>query len=198
MSIQGDLNPLQGPLGFPYITHATKIQNGLVWLYGLSGSGKTTIGQRACQILNELQVQSYFLDGDILRETLNSDLSFSIKDRIENIRRALGVSKILFDAGFIVFASFITPFKQSRDLIYTLQGRYKVVQAFLDCSLGTCIARDPKGLYKRISPSMTGIGSKFEYPDDYTTSLNTEKDSIDICIYNLFLAMRCKKIIDFS
>lgn len=140
----------------------------VIWLTGLSGSGKSTIANLLAQMLFSRGILSYNLDGDNMRFGLNSDLGFSDEDRIENIRRAGQVSKILFDAGIFVIASFISPFKEDREKVKDLFDDNKFFEIYVKADLETVRKRDVKGLYKKSDsgeiPNLTGIKSNYEEP----------------------------------
>ena len=141
----------------------------IVWLYGLSGAGKTTIARA----LKEIYTGAIHLDGDILRKGLNSDLGFSVKDRTENIRRVIEVCKI-FGWNNMIICSFITPMNNMRKKIKDEIDGHLI---YCKCSIKKCIERDVKGLYKERADKMTGIGSPFEEPDIADLIIDTEKTS---------------------
>ncbi len=141
-----------------------------VWFTGLSGSGKSTIASQLEKMLYEKKIRTYHIDGDNLRTGLNSDLKFSHFDRNENIRRAGEVAKLFVDAGIVVIASFISPFKKDRDSIRNKLQDGKFIEVFVNCDLKTCEERDPKMLYKKARANeilnFTGISSPYEKPDN--------------------------------
>ncbi|MBX2924979.1 MAG: adenylyl-sulfate kinase [Chitinophagaceae bacterium] len=149
-----------------------------IWLMGLSGSGKTTIAQLLEQRLKEENYFALTLDGDVLRNTLNKDLSFSTKDRAENIRRAAEIAKLLVRKNVITICSFITPLQQHRDIASSILGDL-YFEVYTECSLAVCEERDVKGLYKKARNNeikdFTGIGSAFEAPLHPWLVLNTSE-----------------------
>jgi adenylylsulfate kinase len=157
-------------------------QRGIViWFTGLSGSGKTTIAIELEKKLIDLNKIVYRLDGDNIRNGLNSDLGFSEDDRNENIRRIAEVSLLFKDAGIITLVSFISPFKEMREFAKNRIGKDFFYEVFVKADLDTCIKRDPKGLYKKAGnkniDDFTGISSPYEEPDNPyliidTTELN--------------------------
>ncbi len=161
-----------------------------IWLTGLSGSGKSTLSQMLRHVLESRGVPVILLDGDLLREGLCRDLSFSAVDRAENIRRAGETAKLLSQTGHTVLAAFITPFESIRKAVRGIfePGRY--VEIFLDCPLTVCEERDPKGLYSRARsgeiPEFTGISSPFERPAAadllIPTSEQTVEESLDAIV----------------
>lgn len=149
----------------------------VIWLYGLSGSGKTTIAQKIVKTYG-----FYHLDGDILREGLCKDLSFTMSDRMENIRRTAEVAKIMSQVKPVV-ASFITPTKEMRSVVESIAG---AIMVYVNTPLEVCRIRDPKGLYKRVDEgkitNFTGIDSGFEIPAAPDVSIDTEGDVLDTVV----------------
>jgi bifunctional enzyme CysN/CysC len=140
----------------------------ILWFTGLSGAGKSTIANLVERKLAEMGAHTYALDGDNIRQGLNKDLGFSDADRVENIRRIGEVAKLFVDAGLIVTASFISPFRAERDLVRALVDKGEFVEIFVDVPLEVAEGRDPKGLYKRARAgeirNFTGIDSPYEPP----------------------------------
>ena len=141
----------------------------LLWFTGLSGSGKSTIADRLEQKLFKRGKRTYLLDGDNVRHGLNKDLGFTDEDRVENVRRVAEVGKLMVDAGLIVLASFISPFRSERDMARGLLEDDEFVEIFVDTPLEICESRDPKGLYKKARSgelkNFTGIDSAYEAPE---------------------------------
>lgn len=140
----------------------------VIWFTGLSGSGKSTIANTLEKELHALGKRTYILDGDNVRQGLNKDLGFTDADRVENIRRVAEVARLMLDAGLIVIAAFISPFRAERQMARELIGEDNFIEVFVDTPLAVCEQRDPKGLYKKARrgqmPNMTGIGSAYEPP----------------------------------
>jgi adenylyl-sulfate kinase len=157
-----------------------------LWFTGLSSSGKSTIAAELEARLFAADYRTYILDGDNTRLGVNSDLSFSNKDRAENIRRVAQISKLLNDAGVIVIASFISPFKNDRQLAREIVGVENFIEVFIDSSLEVCKKRDPKGLYKLALlgkiKDFTGIGSPYEAPLSPDIHLHTDAATPDECV----------------
>jgi bifunctional enzyme CysN/CysC len=145
-----------------------KHRGGVIWLTGLSGSGKTTIANELEKILFTDNKHTIILDGDNIRTGLNKDLGFTDPDRIENIRRLAEVAKLMVDAGLIVIVASISPFRADRLMAKELIGTNLFAEVFLDTPLEICEKRDPKDLYKKSRsgeiPNMTGINSAYEPP----------------------------------
>ena len=165
----------------------------LIWFTGLSGSGKSTLANGTEVALHRLGYKTYLLDGDNIRCGLNSDLKFTMEDRMENIRRIAEVSKLMMDAGLVVIAAFITPLHQEREMIKNLVGVDNFLEVFVDCPLAVCEKRDVKGLYEKarkgMIPNFTGITSPYEPPENPFIRIksNEEKtsDSIKMVVKSL-------------
>lgn len=161
----------------------------VVWFTGLSGAGKTTLATRLERILFEQGRAAYRLDGDILRTGLSQDLGFSIADRRENVRRAGEVARILADAGFVVLAAFISPFRRERDQIRAKLPAGRFVEVYVNTPLETCELRDVKGLYHRaranLIPDFTGISSPYEPPESPELILRTDVECIELSLLRL-------------
>ena len=158
----------------------------IVWLTGFSGAGKTTLGMGLTRKLYESNFLVYMLDGDQVRQGLNSDLDFSSKDRNENIRRIGEVAKLFADAGFLTVVAFISPFREGRDSVRTGVQEGRFVEVFVDCSLEVCEERDSKGLYKKARSGdlkeFTGISSPYEKPLCPEVHLRTDEMGVDECV----------------
>jgi bifunctional enzyme CysN/CysC len=143
-------------------------QAAVIWLTGLSGSGKSTIGRGLEKALFDRGCQTMLLDGDQLRQGLCGDLGFSPEDRAENIRRAGEVARLFFDSGHIVICTFISPIAKDRAFARSLVPEGRFWEVHVDCALEVCIARDPSGLYARAVAGeigqFTGISSGYEPP----------------------------------
>jgi bifunctional enzyme CysN/CysC len=142
----------------------------ILWFTGLSGAGKSTIANLVEQRLSRRGVHTYLLDGDNVRHGLNRDLGFSDAERAENIRRVGEVAKLFVDAGLIVAASFISPFRAERELVRSQVEPGEFFEIYVDAPLDVCAGRDPKGLYARAKAgeirNFTGIDSPYEAPMD--------------------------------
>jgi len=140
----------------------------VIWLTGLSGSGKSTIANLLESRLHDLNRHTYLLDGDNVRHGLNRDLGFTEADRVENIRRVGETAKLMVDAGLITIVSFISPFRSERNMVRGLLESDEFVEVFVDTPLEVCEQRDPKGLYRRARAgeiaNFTGISSEYEAP----------------------------------
>lgn len=160
----------------------------LLWFTGLSGSGKSTVASALEQKLHSLGKITYSLDGDNVRHGLNSDLGFSDKDRVENIRRIGEVSKLFVDAGIITIATFVSPFREDRQKVRELLGE-DFIEIFIDCPLEVCESRDPKGIYKKARAGeikhFTGIDSPYEEPINPEITVSTHLNTLEECVDKL-------------
>jgi adenylylsulfate kinase len=165
----------------------------VVWMCGLSGSGKSTIANAAERILHEEGRFTTILDGDNLRSGLNSNLGFSDDDRMENIRRFAEVSKIFVSQGIITFVSAITPRGELRDLARAVLGA-DLFEVYIKASYEACEKRDVKGLYAKAARGeiahFTGKDGSFEPPHDADLVLDTETTSIEEAASTLLAAIR--------
>lgn len=154
----------------------------LVWFTGLSGSGKSTIANEVEKILFEKNIHTYLLDGDNVRKGINSNLSFSAEDRKENIRRISEVAKIMMDAGLVVLASFVSPYRKDREKVKQTVGQEKYYEVFVNTPLEECEKRDVKGLYAKARrgeiKNFTGINAPYELPLVPDVEVDTTKMDI--------------------
>ena len=149
----------------------------VVWFTGLSGSGKSTIANLVERTLHAQGKHTYLLDGDNVRHGLNRDLGFTDADRVENIRRVAEVAKLFADAGLIVLVSFISPFRSERRMAREMLAPGEFIEIFVDTPIEVCMARDPKGLYKKARAgeirNFTGVDSPYEVPEAPELTLKT-------------------------
>ncbi len=160
-----------------------KHNSSLIWFTGLSGSGKSTLANLLEQELHALKISTFVLDGDNIRHSLNKDLTFSLKDRSENIRRIGEVAKIMLDAGVLTIAAFVSPYKKDREMVKNIVGSENFIEIYVNATLAECEKRDTKGLYKKARngeiKNMTGISSAYEAPENPTLEIDTNKETID-------------------
>ncbi|MDE2577000.1 MAG: adenylyl-sulfate kinase [Rhodospirillales bacterium] len=149
-----------------------------LWFTGLSGAGKSTIANIVEQQLHALGHHTVMLDGDNVRHGLNRDLGFSEADRVENIRRAAEVARLMVEAGLIVLVSFISPYRSDRAAARARFEAGDFIEVFVDTDVEECRRRDPKGLYKRADAgelrNFTGVSAPYEAPDAPELWLRTE------------------------
>ncbi len=166
---------------------------GVVWLTGLSGSGKSSIALEVERILFQKGYNVYLLDGDNVRSGLNANLSFSPEDRAENIRRVGEVAALFADAGMVVITAFISPYRADRTRAREAMGRLDdnspFREIFIKASLNICEERDPKGLYKKARSGeltdFTGISAPYEEPDSPDLIIDTSNQSIEASVEHL-------------
>ena len=158
----------------------------VIWLTGLSGSGKSTIAVELEHELFNLGRHTYILDGDNIRHGLCSDLGFSPEDRTENIRRIGEAARLFADAGIICIAAFISPYRADRDLARKIAPPGKFVEVYLNAPLEICEQRDVKGLYVRARAGeikdFTGISAPYEAPLKPEVELHTNKLKVTECV----------------
>lgn len=154
----------------------------LIWFTGLSGSGKSTIANLVEQSLFKQGIKTYILDGDNIRKGINKDLSFTSTDRTENIRRIAEVSNLMIDAGLVVLASFVSPYKKDRENIRTIVKDVNFVEIYINTSIEECERRDVKGLYKKARAgeikNMTGISAPYEAPENPDIEIKTHEEQL--------------------
>lgn len=155
----------------------------VLWMTGLSGSGKTTIAFEIEKRLLEKKMLVQLFDGDIVRTGINKDLDFSIEGRTENIRRIAEISKMFINCGVIVIDSFVSPTIEIRELAKNIIGEENFIEIFVNCPLEVCEARDIKGLYRKARlgqiQDFTGIDSPYDKPDKPNIELKTDTTSVE-------------------
>jgi adenylylsulfate kinase len=159
----------------------------VIWLTGLPGSGKTTIAKALYPRLKELGFKVELLDGDIVRKELSPELGFTKQDREIHARRVVYLSKILSRNGVISIVSLISPYREFRRYARTETNmNNNFYEVYVKCSLETCIARDPKGLYKKALSGeikdLTGLQDPYEEPENPEIIVDTEKQNLEECV----------------
>ncbi len=181
---ESDNHPLDARQADNKITTAQREQrNGhrglVIWLTGLSGAGKTTVATELERQLFAAGKHTYLMDGDILRHGLCSDLNFSAEARRENIRRAGEVAALFADAGVIVIAAFISPFRADRERVRRCLPAGRFVEVFVNAPLAVCEKRDVKGLYAKARTGQlkefTGVSAPYEAPENPEINLHTDE-----------------------
>ncbi len=171
----------------------------VIWLTGLSASGKSTIAQGLASKLFDQNVKVYVLDGDKIRTGLCQDLNFSHEDRTENIRRIGEVSKLFLDAGMIVIVAFISPYCTDRDKARHMIDAGRFIEVFVDCPIEVCEKRDPKGLYAKARngeiADFTGISAPYELPQNPEIHLKTDQMNITQCIEEILNYLRQQNVL---
>jgi adenylylsulfate kinase len=168
----------------------------LIWFTGLSGSGKSTIANALEYKLYQNAYKTYALDGDNIRKGINRDLTFSPKDRTENIRRIAEVANLLVDSGLIVLAAFVSPYKKDRESIKYIVGNDNFVEIFINTSLEECEKRDVKGLYKKARKGeikdFTGISAPYEAPVDPDIEIITDNMTVEESVEKIYKLIKSK------
>ena len=183
--------PLQEMTVTPAARAAIKHQRpAILWFTGLSGAGKSTIANLLEARLNAGGIHTGMLDGDNVRHGLNRDLGFTEADRVENIRRVGEVAKLMTEAGLIVLCSFISPFRADRQMVRDMVEADRFIEIFVDTPLEQCMARDPKGLYRRALAgeikNFTGIDQAYEAPEAPELRLHAGRDAADVLAQQVF------------
>jgi len=180
---------------------SNKHKSALIWITGLSASGKSTLAIELEHRLFQKKIKTFVLDGDNVRHGLNKDLGFSPEDRKENLRRVGEVAKLLVDAGLLTIAAFISPYASDRNSIRELfiQDSAEFIEVYLKCDLDVCESRDPKGLYKKARtgeiPVFTGVSQRYEIPADPEIIIETDKLGIEESVEKLIAYLMEKNII---
>ena len=171
----------------------------VIWFTGLSGSGKSTLAHLVEEELYKLNCRAFVLDGDNVRHGLSSNLTFSDKDRKENIRRIGEAAKLMMEAGVIAMTAFISPFKKDRNLVRQLLPQGDFIEIFCKTSLEACESRDVKGLYKRARSgeirNYTGIDSPYEAPDNPELVIDTENESLKESVVKVIDFLKSRKLL---
>jgi len=171
----------------------------MIFLTGLSGSGKSTIANAVEQLLFEKGFNTYVLDGDNIRRGINKNLSFSPEDRSENIRRIAEIGKLFVDAGIVVLAAFVAPYAKDRAYIKDTVGKDNYVEVYANTSVEVCEERDVKGLYKKARlgeiKNLTGISAPYEVPQAPDVIVN-EKNTIEEAASIIFATIKDKLILE--
>jgi adenylylsulfate kinase len=174
----------------------------LLWFTGLSGSGKSTIANAVEYELYKKGIKTYTLDGDNIRKGLNSDLTFSPTDRTENIRRIAETASLMIEAGIVVLAAFISPYKKDRENIKNIVKDANFIEIYVNTSIEECERRDVKGLYKKARAgkikNMTGITAPYEVPDDANIEIKTEEESIEAAVKKIIVSITPKLKLNYE
>jgi adenylylsulfate kinase len=171
-------------------------RSGLLWFTGLSAAGKSTIAHSAEKILFEQGIRTYVLDGDNVRHGLNANLGFSPADRKENIRRIGEVARLMVDAGLIVLACFISPYREDREAVRRVFEGDTFMEIYVKCPVEECEQRDPKGQYRKARTGMienyTGISAPYEEPENPDLVIDTQALDVEQSVQKVigFLSAR--------
>ncbi len=171
----------------------------ILWFTGLSGAGKSTVANIVESKLHLRGVHTLMLDGDNVRHGLNKDLGFTDADRVENIRRVGEVAKLMVEAGLVVLCSFISPFQAERHMVRELVGEDEFWEVFVDAPIEACIARDPKGLYKRALKgeikNFTGIDQAYERPENAEVVLDAVGQAPEALADQVIAALEARGVV---
>ena len=155
----------------------------VIWMTGLSGSGKTTVAKGVERYLHSQGILNQLLDGDNIRVGISNNLTFSSDDRAENIRRISEVSKLFLNCGVVTINCFVSPTIEIRNIAKQIIGAENFIEVYINASVDTCEERDVKGLYKKARKGeikdFTGISAPFEAPKSPEIEINTAQLSID-------------------
>ena len=177
-------------------------KSALVWITGLSGSGKSTISHELEYRFFQDNIRTYVLDGDNVRQGLCKDLGFSATDRRENLRRVGEVARLFLDAGILTIASFASPYRMDRLMVRQMFEPGDFIEVFLKCDISVCEGRDPKGLYKKARKgeisNFTGISDPYEPPDKAEIIVETDRLSIEESLDRILGYLRKVGIIGLS
>lgn len=155
----------------------------VIWMTGLSGSGKTTIATGVEKCLHNRGILNQLLDGDNIRVGISNNLTFSTKDRLENIRRIAEINKLFLNCGIVTLNCFISPTEEIRQIAKNIIGAENFIEIFINASVQTCEERDVKGLYRKARlgeiKNFTGVSAPFENPKNPHLEINTSKLSVE-------------------
>lgn len=174
-------------------------KSAILWFTGLSGAGKSSLAHAVEECLYQLGCRTYVLDGDNVRHGLCGDLGFSVKDRVENIRRIGEVAKLFLETGVIAMTAFISPFCSEREAARKLVPHGEFIEIYCRCSVEVCEQRDVKGLYRRARAGeisdFTGISSPYEEPTSPELTVDTGSRPIEDCVEDVIGMLRTRGII---
>jgi adenylylsulfate kinase len=174
----------------------------LIWLTGLSGSGKSTIARALEHKLIVGGHFSYVLDGDNIRHGLNVDLGFSPEDRKENIRRIAQVGRLFSESGVITISAFISPYRADRAEARSQVQKGRFIEVHIATTLEVCESRDPKGLYEKVRrgqiQNFTGVDAPYEEPLNPELRLETAGKDINSCVDEIISLLRLKGLVQES
>jgi adenylylsulfate kinase len=166
----------------------------VIWLTGLSGSGKSTIGLALEKRLFQENFVAQLLDGDNIRSGINKNLGFSEEDRKENIRRIAEIAKLYLSTGIITINSFISPTEETRNIAKEIVGEGDFLEIYINAPMATCESRDVKGLYKKARAGeiqgFTGVNQAYEEPENPALELRTDLLSVDEAVDILFTFLK--------
>jgi len=187
----GNIHRHEGDVSLKSREKLLKQKPATLWLTGLSGSGKSTIGYGLEKKLMAEGHLCVVLDGDNIRHGVNRDLGFSPRDRNENIRRLAEIARLFNEAGVIVITAFISPYRSDREQARAIIGNGRFIEVFLDAPIEVCEKRDPKGLYEKARrgeiPEFTGVNAPYEAPESPTIQIKTGEQIPSVSVDSVFL-----------
>lgn len=149
----------------------------VIWMTGLSGAGKSTLGAGLQKELWMENIPATLLDGDALRQGINSDLDFSRDSRRENVRRIAEIARLFLQAGIVPIIAVISPYREDRAMAGKIIGAQRMIEVYVQCPLEVCRRRDPKGLYEKVDRGLienfTGVSAPFEVPESPDLTIDT-------------------------
>uniref|UniRef100_UPI0035A24403 adenylyl-sulfate kinase n=1 Tax=Pseudomonas protegens TaxID=380021 RepID=UPI0035A24403 len=161
----------------------------IIWFTGLSGSGKSTLAHAIEEVLHLRGCQTFVLDGDNVRHGLCGDLSFSMQDRQENIRRIGEMAKLFMEAGTVVLTAFISPYRADRERVRSMVERDDFIEVYCDAPIEVCESRDVKGMYKKARAGevleFTGVSAPYEIPMKPEIFVNTGALELGACVQQI-------------
>jgi adenylylsulfate kinase len=170
-------------------------KSAILWFTGLSGAGKSTL---AHAVEEELHQRTFVLDGDNVRHGLCGDLSFSVEDRTENIRRISEVAKLMLEAGVITLTAFISPFREERDKARKIAPHGDFFEIYCRAPIEVCEQRDVKGFYKKARrgeiKEFTGISSPYEEPLNPELAVDTGSRPLEECVEQVFEMLEARGV----
>lgn len=168
----------------------------VLWFTGLSGSGKSTVASAVEKALHDSGIHTYLLDGDSVRNGINKDLTFSQEDRKENLRRIGEIAKLFIDAGVVVLAAFVSPYKMDRLMVRNTVEDSNFVEIFVNTPLEVCEERDVKNLYakarKGLIKDFTGVNAPYEEPEQPDIKIDTSVMSLDDSVKKIISEIKFK------
>lgn len=171
----------------------------VVWFTGLSGAGKSTLAHAVEEALHQFGCRTFVFDGDNVRHGLCSDLSFSVDDRSENIRRIGEMAKLFVEAGVIALTAFISPLRTDRERVRRLIGDADFIEIYVQCPLAVCESRDVKGMYQKARAGQikefTGISAPYEEPEQPDLVVNTGEETLDESVNKVMSVLRRRAVI---
>lgn len=170
-----------------------------VWFTGLSGAGKSTLAHAVEEELYRRGNRTFVFDGDNVRHGLCADLSFSVEDRSENIRRIGEMAKLFVEAGVIALTAFISPLRADRERIRKLIGGEDFIEIYVKCPLAVCESRDVKGMYKKARAGLikefTGISSPYEEPDGPDLVVDTSQETLETSVDRVLVLLQARGVV---